>query len=436
MKISLKNFINYSAVFTMFCGHFAPYGVHFAECRVSYFVMLCVLLLLLPFLKGIYFSKTFLSIFFIISVSSLYNVFIGENTITLFAKQFVGIFTSVCFFYVIIKFNNYDIVALFRVYLNIAFIVALIGVVQEVSYLVKFKSGYDFTYILPFWNWRVSLDPQWNMLRVNSILQEPAHFCNVMMPALFVSLTSFLKDSFKFQPKWKSMIVVLSFFLTFSDAGYVAAFFAILLLAYNYRRIKYIAASLIIVSLLTYYLYNNSTVFRRKLDEPVQIMRGNISIEEDLNQSTYALVTNALVTYASFKKNPIFGTGLGSHEFIYYRYIDKVVDLKKVLKFPNKFVNRKDAASLFLRLISELGLFGLSVFFIFIGRFHINRIGDKSGYLWIINNAVLTMFFIKLLRMGHYFVDGFFFFILIYYFAKKILLSDSYTPVSRYRRGS
>lgn len=82
------------------------------------------------------------------------------------------------------------------------------------------------------------------------------------------------------------------------------------------------------------------------------------------------------------------------------------------------FLNVEDANSLFLRLRSETGLLGLLLIFIFIFKFHIIRKNDKSGYLWIINNGILSMFAIRLLRFGHYFATGFFFFFWLYYFSK------------------
>ena len=81
------------------------------------------------------------------------------------------------------------------------------------------------------------------------------------------------------------------------------------------------------------------------------------------------------------------------------------------------FLNVDDANSLFLRLLSETGLFGIIVFFYFLFKSHLLKKRDKSKYLWIISNAILALFLIKLIRSGHYFVNGFFFFFWLYYFS-------------------
>lgn len=52
-------------------------------------------------------------------------------------------------------------------------------------------------------------------------------------------------------------------------------------------------------------------------------------------------------------------------------------------------------------------------------KFHVLKKNDRNGYLWLMSNAILTMFLIRLLRCGHYFKGGFFFFFWLYYFAGR-----------------
>jgi len=413
MKVKLQNFINYLAIFTIFSGGFTFQGIlPFADLRISYLIMAFVLLLCLPFLKGVYFNKTFLYLFGIIIIFSLYNVYIGEDTLGFLMKQVVGISLNAFIFYLLFKINNYDVKRLFKIYLNIAVFVGAIGLIQELNYLLGFKAGYDFSYIIP--SWRISLS-QTGLLRINSILSEPASFCYAMMPAFFVSLASFLKNNFKFLEKWKRLIIISSFFLTFSTVGYIGIVFSLFLLMYNYRKIRYIFGSIVLIFILIFFLWNNVGDFRLRIGDSVDVLAGRASLETS-NLSTFALFSNALVAYNSFKNNPIFGSGLGSHEISYYKYIGNIVDVNKI----NMFLNIQDANSLFLRLLSETGLFGLIIFFYFLFKFHLLRKSDKSGYLWIINNGILAMFLIRLIRCGHYFVYGFFFFFWLYYFSWKL----------------
>ena len=258
------------------------------------------------------------------------------------------------------------------------------------------------------------MEQRYNLPKLNSILPEPAHYCNVMMPAFFVSVVSFLKNNFVFQKRWKSLVILISFLFTFSATGYIGIFFSLALLAYGYRKIRYLIIAGLIIPLLVFLAYKNSADFRMRADQSVMVLKGETRLE-GTDASTFAFHSNARIAYRSFLDNPFFGTGLGSHQISYYKYIVKVVDVDAI---TSGFNNVKDACSLSFRLVSETGLLGVSIFFIFIARFHMKRSEDKTNYLWIINNAVLAMFLMKLFRIGHYFVDGFLFFIWLYYFSK------------------
>jgi hypothetical protein len=83
------------------------------------------------------------------------------------------------------------------------------------------------------------------------------------------------------------------------------------------------------------------------------------------------------------------------------------------------FLNREGGNSLFLRILSEMGLFGIVLFFCFLFKFYLSKIKDKTDYLWVISSAVLVMFLIRLIRAEHYFNGGMFFFFWLYYFSWK-----------------
>ena len=417
----MKNVINYTSVFIIFSGALSFQNFLFAEARVSYLIIFGVFLLLLPFLKGLHFNKTFLLLFLSIVAFSLYSVYIGNNTFELFAKQFVGILTSVFFFYLLIKINGYDIKRLFKVYLNIAFLVALIGVSQEISYLVGFKYGWNFKWLLPVWVAAPALGG--GLLKVNSILPEPGHFCNVMIPAFFVALSTFFRDDFKFQARWKSAIVIVAFLLTFSGSGYMSALFVVLVIFYRKSRIRHVILSVVAMCALAFLMYNYVAEFRDRIDSSVNVLTGEEKLE-NAHISSYALLSNALVSYHSFMDSPLIGHGLGSHEVSCNKYRNEGIIPVSRYKM---FLNYQDASSLFLRLVSETGLFGILLFFGFIVKFYIGKERAAHEYLWIINSACMCMFFSKLLRMGHYFVDGFFFFFWLYYFSKKLSESERKT---------
>ena len=396
----------------MFSGALTFRGtLPFVDLRISYLIMVLVLFLCMPFLKGVYFNKTFLFLFGIIIVFSLYNVYIGKDTFVLLTKQIIGIFLTSFTFYLLMEVNRYNVKKLFKVYLNLAFLVGLIGLFQELNYLLGFKAGYDFSYIFPSWRLHLS---KTGFLRVNSILPEPATFCYSMMPAFFVSISSFSKNNFRFLKKWKSLIIISSVFFSFSLVGYIGMIVSLALLFYNYVKMRYLAMGGALIVVVMFFAYNNIGDIKMRVDDSIDVLTGKMNLYS-ANLSTFTLFSNALVAYESFKDNPVFGSGLGSHEISYNRYIGKVVSIHRVVMF----LNVEDANSLFLRLLSETGLFGLLLIFYFIFKFRVLKKNDKSGYLWLISNAILAMFLIRLLRYGHYFVGGFFFFFWLYYFAGR-----------------
>lgn len=415
MRLTLHNFINYILIFTIFSDVLTfQRFFSFADFKVIYFLIPLILLLWIPFFKNTYFDKAFLwfsAIFIIIIIFSLINILFGNNTILLLSKQIIGIFLTSFAFFLLFKINNYDVKKLFKIYLSIAFVVALIGLFQELSYLLHFKLGYDFSYIFP--NWSVSLS-QTGLLRVNSILPEPADFCYVMMPAFFVSIVAFAKKKYALIKRWKLLIIIISFFLTLSTLGYIGVFLSLALLIYNYGKIRYLFLIGLILFILPVLLWNYVGDFKMRIGDSVDVITGEKSLEA-ANLTTFAMFSNALVTYKVFLDNPLFGEGLGSRPMSYDKYIGEVIDVEKI----PMFLNREGGNSLFLRILSEMGLFGILVFFYFLFRFYLPKRKDKTDYLWVISSAVLVMFLIRLIRAEHYFSGGLFFFFWLYYFTWK-----------------
>jgi hypothetical protein len=421
MRTASRQVINYIAVFIVFSDALTFRDIlPFMELRSSYFLLALVLVLCIPLLKGVYFNRTFLFLFGAIIVFSLCNIYVEKDSFFLLAKQVIGIFSSSLIFYLLMKANEYDVKRLFKVYLNLAFLVGLIGLFQELSFLLGFRAGYDFSYI--FTSWRLYLS-QAGFLKISSILPEPASFCYVMIPAFFAALTSFSKSNFKFLNKWRALVIILSVVLSFSLVGYIGMVLSFMLLLFNYTKIRYLVVGTVLISILMFFAYVNVADLKIRIDDSINAFTGKTKLEET-NLSTFTLFSNALVAWESFKDNPVFGSGLGSHSISHDRYMEKVVDVDAVMaNYKYTFLNKGDTSSLFLRLVSETGLLGLFFIFCFVFRFWILKKNDKSGFLWVVSNAILAVFLIRAIRGGHYFVGGIFFFMWLYYFAGKSVIA-------------
>ena len=421
MRTTSRQVINYIAVFIVFSDALVFRNIlPFMELRGSYFLMALVLVLCIPLLRGVCFNRTFLFLFGAVIVFSLCNIYVAKDTFLLLTKQVIGVFGNALVFYLLMKVNRYDVKRLFKVYLNLAFLVGLIGLFQEMSFLSGFRAGYDFSYMLP--SWRLYLSEA-GFLKISSIMSEPASFCYVMMPAFFAALTSFSKSNFKFLNKSRSLVIILSVVLSFSLVGYIGMVFSFMLLLFNYTKIRYLVVGTVLASIIMFFAYDNVADLKTRVDDSINAFAGKTKLEET-NLSTFTLFSNALVAWESFKDNPVFGSGLGSHRISHDRYMEKVVDVSAVMaNYKYTFLNKGDASSLFLRLLSETGLLGLLFIFCFVFRFWTLKKNDKSGFLWIVSNAILAVFLIRAIRGGHYFVGGTFFFMWLYYFAGKSVIA-------------
>jgi len=409
--LQLIELFNYLLISNIFTGAFVFNNGSF-DFYISYIFMIGFILAYIFINKKIFISRSFIYIFAAAFLISFLNILLGNNSISLLFKTAIAFILNGMVYYLLIKLNNYNVEKLFRIYLRLAYIIALIAIFQEICFLVGFKYGYDFRYFIPR---MVSPQIQLGMLRVTSILQEPTHFGTAVMPALFVSILNLLSRKNNFISKQASFLIIISTLLTFSLLVYVGIIFAVILIMLNYYRskTKIIATTMLLIA-LTWVMYRYIPVIRLKVNDTIMVMTGKQPLEK-VNLTTFAFCSNGIVAGKSFRHNPLFGSGLGSHPKSYDRYISEVIDPQKIIMVLNK----KDASGLFFRLISETGLFGIVLFFYFIFKFYVSK--DKDGHFWIVSNSILCLFILNLLRQGNYFYGGFIFFIFLYYYASKNL---------------
>lgn len=422
-KLNTANFINYLAISTIFSEALTINLPGWYAFKIYNVVLFFIGLFLIVKLKKVYFNQFFIYLFILIIYNSLFNIFMGANTFVLLVKQIIGIFLHYIVYSLLIKYNNENVKKIFTIYLNFAFAIALIGLFQEMAYLINrhFANSaneflmmfYDFKWFLP----NQTAIFSYSGLRINSIMPEPFAFCLVMMPAFFVALTSFTNKSNQFISKSKSIVIITSFILTFSFVGYIGALCAtILFLISKLKKFRF-TISLILLVLLPLIAYNNIEDIKYRIDQNFKFFTKEIPLERT-NLSTYTFFRNLLVTKEVLKKDLIFGNGLGSHLISYENY-SKQLNIKNHINYIIK-LNNKDANSLLLRLLSETGVFGFLIFLVFIYKFLIRKKEYATDYLWIINNSIFVLFIIRLIREGNYFSEGFFFFIWLYYYSKKI----------------
>lgn len=407
---------NYLLIFNVFAGGFVLFYSPF-EFYLGYIFIIFFLVIYFFRYRNVGINSNFLVIILVLTVSSLVNVYFGNDTIFLMIKQVLGILITGAAYYLLIKVNNYDIEKLFKIYLRIALIVAVIGIFQEFSFLIGFRSGYDYSWLIEKW---IFIPARGGMLRVNSIFMEPTHLAVSMVPALFVSLAAILRNSSFYLSKKASIPIIICYILTFSVVAYIVILISLVLLFSPYvKKIKHLLLLLTTISILVYSAYYFVPEIRMRVDDAIGVVTGSKLAASHL--TVYAYLSNAFVAFKSFISSPLFGRGLGSHPVSY----DEFIRPGNVFwQKGHTGVNKADANSLFLRLVSETGLFGIIVVLYFIFKFRLKP-GDNKN-LQIISNAIFILFIAQLIRQGHYFYNGLFFFAWMYYFTYKVSESQNH----------
>ena len=438
-----KTFLNWAMVASVFMDDFIilRYQIPF-DFYVYYLVFI---------LSIIYFFKTktkggILPRWFSISIFSLIltTVLICsiDNTFALgVLKQVFGVlFTSIAY-YTFIAYNNFEVKKLFRMYIYLAFFVAAEGLLEEVLNL----SGIHI-------NEKMRMTTS-GFYRIFGIMGEPYFLAVALIPAMFFvfyKTVIFERVNSKINNYLLIGFIASCFIFTFSSAGVlgIGGVFLFYLINKKYLSLKSWKIILLPIFIVLFgIIFNNIQKewkeFNIKFTQTITAFSNNSTKKKDieaLNTSSFALYSNFIIAKASFNEYPLTGTGLGTHESNYKKYFSKYFDKDFVIRYG--VFNTADANSLFVRLMSETGLLGLSLFFAFLFKNALIRRGYDDPELrdyTLINQGIFIWFLVRLIRTGNYFGNGFFLFFFLYYFSKKIVQSKtlekkyrtrSYTSVS------
>lgn len=255
-------------------------------------------------------------------------------------------------------------------------VVALIGVAQ-----FFFSNAFGHSEILDFsflnqwsggnvWYNHGSLD---GIIRANSIMQEPSALGMVLGTAAGVALIRLglrgraqreaIRD---LVPVWSALSILAGFVVTVS----LIDFFLLLLIGASLwmmsRTISAGAVAMLFVTILVIGGVSYAAVasalpnLAEKLVSMGSITSDDIQIKRTEDLSAIALAVNLAVMRSNLANDPILGSGLGAHPVTYDR------ENPGLGRLPAEIVtlglNKEDAASLLVRLLSESGFLGTAVF--------------------------------------------------------------------------
>lgn len=400
--------VNFWIVLFIYLSIFINSYVFFTSPFEFYFGYLIYILLLPVFIFRYGFNRNLFFIFLTLLITGFVNIILGQNTAALFFKVFTGLTLSYFFYYYVILEFDYNIEQLFKWYLKGSYIVALIGAFQFVSFQIGFKPGYDFSWILN----KGGFIPGGNFgIRVNSVFTEPTYLASTLAAAFFISVYNLFRKEGYYLTKFQSIVIVVIYILSFSGLGQAGVFLTFLFLAVNFGLVRYMVVAIPALIILFNFLYTNVRDFRDRYEGLIGLFSGEKFQLGRTHGSSFILYNNFVVATENFKSNFVFGSGIGSHPIAFEKY-----SIGRGIKVYGLNLNSADANSMLLRLISETGIFGVSIFLIIIFKCYVRRNENYDTYHWLVSNSILVMILLNLFRQGHYFLNGFPFFVILYYF--------------------
>ncbi|WP_298237189.1 O-antigen ligase family protein [uncultured Algibacter sp.] len=314
-------------------------------------------------------------------------VFIIGYPFTSLISQIIGI--SICSFYYYNAVRYVGAIKIFMYYSEFSFVVAVLG-------LLMFYCN-------------ITL---WDPYRLHSILSEPSRFAIILLPSLyyFIKNKSYLKFS----------VILFSIILSQSSIGLIGLLLLIIIpnLGLIKKSLKYIPIFIILI-----FFISKNEHFQIRYNETMSSLSvfSTQKFDRTVNLSSYALISNTYVSYSSFKDH-FLGTGLGAFETMHDKYLSDLILPYNISANNSQDINKADANSLFLRILSDLGIFGL-IILIYCSYKFFQVIKNKNKDLTIVY-GITVYFLLKLLRQGHYFPPEFYFFLFIFIFYIKDLKSS------------
>ncbi len=395
-----------------------------------YITYVPIIILLFFFIAKFRFPRELLFLLVTLLGTGILNVLIDNDTLGNFFKIFINLAVNIIFYRYVMEYYNFDVNKIFRMYLAGSYFVCILGLIQVASYMVHFEPGYNWRTFLPLNKWNFHIGGIFG-IRLNSTYTEPSYFGSSIAPAFFIALYELFFRREVFLNKTKCIVIIVAYLLTFSSLAYIGIFVTVLLFAVNYGALRYFFFAVPLAIIMFSVAYTNVKDFKVRIDGMQALFVDGI-VEKELSGemtkgarmlrvskvltkihgSSFVLYNNTHVAVENFKQNPIFGSGLGSHELAFEKY-----NLNYMLGGIYDF-NAPDANSMFLRILSELGLMGVIFIFLYITKFYVSKnlgVQEDESY-WLISNAVLTIIITQLLRQGNYTFNGFIFFTFMYYY--------------------
>lgn len=381
---------------------------------ILFFIFLCFNKLVIPkFLFNTYFFIFFISFVLNINYIDIQNSvinFLGFVLISLTIYNFVSFYFS-------------NIQTTIKYYFNFCFLISIIGILQFLLFIFLKFSFVPHYYISGRLNSNYSFKNEVYEIfpRIIGLSTEPAHYSILLLPSVFIALFNLFgfNNIFKFKNKYKSISILIGFILSFSIVGFLGLLFGMVYLFFSKlkSKINYKIYLILFSFLFSFFFYNSNLSSKFK---NLSYVNNNFTLynftTSDL--SGFAIFSNILIAKKSLYDSYFLGRGINSHQISYNKFIYKIFNKKQVLLELNK----NDAGSMFIRIISEFGILGFLLFLYFLYKFKIKHNHYESKNYFINLLAFLTIISFCF-RNGNYLDIFFLFFISIFFYSYSITYS-------------
>jgi hypothetical protein len=387
MKINVKQYLLVTSVFAIFTeGLFFNFII---DWKLIYLIILSNYVILIKY------YKLKLNNYFIVLLIALFvhgiitNLFIAIPPNFMLA-QIIGIAIMGIYYYNFVSLYNLD--EIINLYVKISFYVAVIG------YVLYFFDFHPLAH-LP------------SETRLMSIFKEPAHYAVVVMPACFYYLK--IKNYFRF------FIIFGTLILSNSSLAYIGCALLFIIPNLSLKRIGYLLSIVPVIIGVFYYVYTEYPFLKLRVDDTYETLNSvnTGKFKEQTNMSSYAILSNMFIAKENVTDHP-FGSGIGSHLYVHNNIYSTGMRPPEYLKKQNlEDTNATDANSLFIRIVSEMGVLGFIL--ILVLMYLASKSFSFNNNQMFFAQGVFIYLLLKLFRDGHYFPPEFYLFVWLLYFGLK-----------------
>jgi hypothetical protein len=304
------------------------------------------------------------------------------------------------------QIKRIGIINCFNIYLKLTYIVCIIGILQ---FIIHYLSGSNINTWGPFPGYLINE----RTVRISSIFMEPSSFGFFCYLAIAYIVLDY-KNSIGLK-LYQKFVILIAYLLSGSAVGYAYLIIIIIIGTIMRKSYAYIIYGTAITSaLLILSLFSEELTIRFVEVYSILGIAALPSINIQYGSSTLALYNNMTVAISSFLSNPFIGSGIGNHSLAYDRFISNSL-------LPDIGLNKGDANSMYLRIISEMGGFGVIIIFYAIYKNFIKIKANSLDHKFFIFLNRISLFAILgyMIRFGSYYDSLFVFYMMLYYHSNR-----------------